>query len=225
MCGRFILTVEAPYLQQEFRLGDLPLDWQSRYNIAPSQPVAVVRDAQARNVEWMRWGLVPFWANDVKIGNRMINARAETLQEKPAFRTAFQKRRCLILADGFYEWQKPANKRGRSTPYLIRLRDHKPFAFAGLWEFWKSKEGEELLSCTIITTQANSLVEKIHDRMPVMLSGDRLWEWLQMNEAGELNNLLRPYPADQMEAVEVSPLVNNPVADSPEVARPLERLI
>lgn len=221
MCGRFTLTVDAVYLQSELNLGNMPADWRPRYNIAPSQPVAVVRHGQQREVEWMRWGLVPFWAEDPQIGNRLINARAETIALKPAFRQAFEKRRCLVLATGFYEWQKPPGKRAPSVPYYFRLKNEKPFAFAGLWERWKPMEnGDEIVSCTIITTQANELVAPVHPRMPVMLAGEALWQWLEERPPAELQALLKPFPAAQMVAYPVSRRVNQADFDAPEVILP-----
>jgi putative SOS response-associated peptidase YedK len=169
----------------------------------------------------MRWGLIPFWAKDPSIGSRMINARAETLTEKPAFKNAFNKRRCLILADGFYEWKKGAGPKGRSQPYLFKRADGKPFAFAGLWEFWRSPEGEEIRSCTIITTEANGLVQSVHERMPVMLNGDTGWQWIEEGQGGDLLNLLRPYPADAMTAYPVSAMVNRPELDIPDLVMPV----
>ena len=220
MCGRFTLTLDPIELRQAFDLGEMPEEWVPRFNIAPSQPVAVVADAKNRNVDFMRWGLVPSWAKDLSIGNRLINARSETLTEKPSFRTAFARRRCLILADGFYEWKK-GEKKGPSTPYYYRLRDGAPFAFAGLWEYWQSPEGDGLKSCTIITTGANELVAQVHDRMPVILNPGTGWKWLESGTSEERMALLKPYPAGEMSAYPVSRMVNDPAKDSPELIRPL----
>lgn len=221
MCGRFTLTLDVADLKEEFDLGNLPPDFGPRFNVAPSQPVAVVTNADQRDVELMRWGLIPSWAKDISIGNRLINARAETLLEKPSFRNAFQRRRCLILADGFYEWQKPQDKRGPTIPYYFQRAGRKPFAFAGMWEFWRSPEGEPLRSCTLITTTANALVSPVHDRMPVMFTGENCWDWLLKTQVEELNQMLAPFPADQMVAYPVSRLVNDPSVDAPEVLLPL----
>jgi putative SOS response-associated peptidase YedK len=221
MCGRFTLTLNVNELQEELKLGDIPPVWGARYNIAPSQPVAVVTDANSRKIEFMHWGLVPSWAKDISIGNRLINARAETLLEKPSFRTAFQRRRCLILADGFYEWKKSEGKRGLTIPYFFQRAERKPFAFAGLWEYWQSPEGDSLLSCTLITTKPNELVAPIHDRMPVMLTGKNCWDWLLKTHTDDLNRLLVPFPADEMIAYPVNRLVNDPSVDAPEVLLPL----
>lgn len=223
MCGRFTLTLNTDPLQEELHLGNFPPNWDGtpRYNVAPSTPVAVVSDANTRDVEMMRWGLVPSWAKDVSIGNRLINARAETLLEKPSFRNAFQRRRCLILADGFFEWKKPENKRDLTTPYYFQRDGRQPFAFAGLWEFWRSPEGEPLRSCTLITTTANSLVSPVHDRMPVMLTGENCWDWLEMTKVEDLQSLLLPFHADRMVCYPVSRLVNDPSVDAPEILLPL----
>jgi putative SOS response-associated peptidase YedK len=222
MCGRFTLTVDPPTLQQVLELNEVPADLQPRYNIAPTQPVAVVTDPEARRVEMFRWGLVPSWAKDESIGNRLINARAETVAEKPSFRSAFAKRRCLVLADGFYEWQKRAKgEKGPSQPYYFQLESGEPFAFAGLWELWRDPDGEKVLSCTIITCPANERVRKVHDRNPVVLDGDRLWRWLDpVAPEAELHALLAPYPADEMVSFPVSTLVNDPSNDFAEVLQP-----
>ncbi len=221
MCGRYTITINPDTMREELHLADIPAEVQPRYNVAPTQQIAVVRSADERKVEMMHWGLIPFWAKDPTIGSRLINARSETLLEKPAFKNAFAKRRCLILADGFYEWQKGGGPKGRSQPYLFKLADDKPFAFAGLWEFWRSPEGQEVVSCTIITTEANGLVKPVHDRMPVMLSGDNLWAWLTLEQPDHRLNLLKPYPEEKMKAYPVSPLVNRPELDTPELVLPV----
>jgi putative SOS response-associated peptidase YedK len=195
-----------------------------RYNIAPSQPVAVVANDGLNKLDFFTWGLIPSWAKDPSIGNRMINARAETLAEKPSFRNAFRRRRCLVLADGFFEWQKiqePGN-RLRKQPMYIRLADGRPFAFAGLWESWNNSDGSNILSCTIITTQPNELIASIHDRMPVILPEQRYAEWLQPGEANPANlaRLLMPYQASQMTAFPVSTMVNSPANDLPDTIKP-----
>jgi Uncharacterized conserved protein len=221
MCGRFTLTVEAADLQEEFGLSSVPNDWQSRYNIAPSQPVLAITDSRERAAEWLRWGLIPTWAKDPSIANRLINARSETLAEKPSFRSALARRRCLILADGFYEWQHQADKRVLSQPYHFRRSDGRPFAFAGLWEIWRKPEGGEVRSCTIITCAANEMVTPVHDRMPVILSGDKAWAWLETRPLPELQSLLAPYPAQWMVANPVSRAVNDPSQDSRECILPV----
>lgn len=216
MCGRFTLFLAADDLREELELHAVPVDWTPRYNVAPTQPVLVVTDPLAREANWMRWGLVPSWAKDLSIGSRLINARAETLAEKPSFRTAFARRRCLIPANGFYEWQKAGGK-GPTQPYFISLRGGKAFAFAGLWEVWQSPEGEAVKSCTIITTTPNARLEKIHERMPVILSGEKMWNWLTWQDMRQLGGLLAPFPAEEMQAVRVSRSVNDPNLDVPEL--------
>lgn len=220
MCGRYTITVKPDAVRQEMGVV-LPQDYQPRYNVAPTQPVAVVTDSGSREAVWMRWGLIPSWAKDPAIGNKLINARSETLIEKPSFRSAFAKRRCLIVADGFYEWQKGGAAGGRSQPFFFQREDEKPFAFAGLWEFWRTPEGEPLHTCTIITCAANELVAPVHQRMPVMLSGDALWDWLMVNDTAALQTMLKPYPAEMMKRVPVAPLVNSPEVDQPELVLPL----
>jgi len=197
----------------------MPQGMQPHFNIAPTQPVAVVPNDGRNKLDFFVWGLIPSWAKDPNIGSRLINARAETLHEKPSFRTAFRRRRCLVLADGFYEWRQA--ERGK-TPMYIRLASGKPFAFAGLWESWNSPDGSNVLSCTIITTQPNELMATIHNRMPVILPEEAYPIWLESSEADpqRLTGLLKPYPAEQMQAYPVSPLVNSPKNDLPELIRP-----
>lgn len=221
MCGRFTITVNADTVRQDLGIAEMPEDYRERYNVAPMQPVVVVADGEGRKGEWMRWGLIPFWAKDPSIGSRLINARAETVAEKPAFKQAFVKRRCLILADGFYEWQKGTGAGGRSQPFLFKRKDDKPFAFAGLWDVWKDPEGEALRTCTIITTEANELVRSVHERMPVMLSGNAMWAWLGQDSPKDLTALLKPYPAEAMKGYPVSPRVNWTDLDIPDLIQPL----
>lgn len=221
MCGRFTLTLDPMELRQAFDLGDFPPEWIPRYNVAPSQPVAVVTDAAQRKVDFMRWGLVPSWAKDLSIGNKLINARSETVIEKPSFRSAFARRRCLILADGFFEWTKPDKATGLpAIPHYFQRRGGKPFAFAGLWELWRDPEGDSLRSCTIITCQANPLVAAVHERMPVMFDPRSAWDWLAERQPSDLLAMLRPYPAEEMTAHPVSRAVNDPKRDHPAVIQP-----
>jgi len=213
MCGRFTLRTPAKDIAEVFNLDHVP-DLQLRFNIAPSQNVAAVRldrEGRKRELTMLRWGLIPFWADDPKTGYKMINARAETVAKKPSFRNAFKKRRCLIVADGFYEWQKT---NGKKQPFLIHMQDDRPFAFAGLWERWKG--GDEVIeSCTIIVTETNEVLEPIHDRMPVILSPDDYDFWLDSEFEGKekLEEMLRPYTGDDLEAYPVSTMVNNPTND------------
>ncbi len=225
MCGRFTLRAPASVIAEQFALFELPL-FMRRFNIAPTQPVPVVRmqpatvaagpgeglSAARREFVLLRWGLIPSWAKEPSIGNRMINARAETVSEKPAYRAAFRRRRCLVVADGFYEWQRAGRAR---QPYFIRMRDDSPFAFAALWEAWEGADHSYIESCTILTTEPNDLMRPIHDRMPVILPPEHYAAWLDpaCEDAASLQPLLRPNPADVMRAEPVSTYVNNPKHD------------
>lgn len=221
MCGRFTLTLDPEQLSDIFPWASIPPDISPRYNIAPSQPVAVIPNTGEFGLKFFRWGLIPAWAKDPAIGNRMINARAETLTEKPSFKAALKLRRCLILADGFYEWKQSATGKSK-TPMYIRLASKKAFAFAGLWDMWKAPDGSPIQSCTIITTQPNSLLATIHDRMPVIVPEEDYLKWLTPGEVDsiDISQLLIPYPADAMEAYPVSMTVNNPSNDSPSLITP-----
>lgn len=214
MCGRFTLTVTPEQLQQAIPGLSIPGEMAPRYNIAPSQPVAVVPNDGQRKLDYYVWGLIPSWAKDPAIGSRMINARGETLAEKPSFRAAFRRRRCLIPADGFYEWQQTPGRKTK-TPFYIRMKSGEPFAFAGLWESWNAPDGSQVLSCAIITTAPNALMEPIHNRMPVILPAEAYERWLEPGEQdpARLQPLIRPYPAEAMLAYPVSTLVNRPEND------------
>jgi putative SOS response-associated peptidase YedK len=220
MCGRFLLTSPVDALGQLFLFDERP-NLAPRYNVAPSQDILIVRrqrNSDRREVVPARWGLVPFWAKDAKIGYKLINARAESVASKPAFREAFQRgRRCLIPADGFYEWQKAA--RGPKQPWLLRPRGGGPIAFAGLFELWRPVGQEPLLSCTILTTGANSIVAPLHDRMPVILPSDGFERWLAA-DVDEARGLLAPCPGEVLEAVPVSIRVNSPNNDDPSILGP-----
>jgi len=221
MCGRFTLTLDPGELQELLELGPFVHIVQPRYNIAPSQPIPIVKDHEKRSVELYRWGFVPSWADDPKIGYRMINARSETAHEKPSFRAAFKRRRCLILADGFFEWH--AEEKGApKTPYLFKLKNDTPFTFAGLYEHWQSPEGGELHTCTILTCKPNALVANYHNRMPVMLGDKSRWDWLDPKlQQDQLLDLLEPYPAEEMKCFAVSREVNSPQNDRPEILEPV----
>ena len=218
MCGRYSLIVSYDMVEDRFKIvGGVQMPLAPRYNIAPTQEVLVVtNDGMANRAEMMKWGLIPSWAKDPAIGNRMINARAETLAEKPSFRTALRKRRCLIPADGFYEWRKDGKRR---IPMRITLKSGEPFAFAGLWEGWKNPEGQWIHSCTIITTEPNDVMSPIHNRMPVILPRESEAVWLdtRSTDGASLTELLTPYTASEMDAYEVSVLVNSPQNDVPDV--------
>ncbi len=220
MCGRFTLTADLEQLAERFSFRAANLSFQPHYNIAPSQPVLAIIGAEERRAGFLRWGLIPSWAKDLTIGNRMINARAETLAEKPSFRRALQKRRCVVLADGFYEWKQEGKKK---TPMYITLKSHEVFGFAGLWETWKSPEAETIHSCTIITTTPNSFMESIHTRMPVILprGAETLWLDHSLEDPARLLPILAPYAEGAMEAYAVSPAVNSPRNDSPVCIEPI----
>ena len=220
MCGRFTLRTPIKAVARAFDLAPNVLErdgnWRPRFNVAPSQEIAAIRrDAKgsARQVAWLQWGLIPSWADVPTTGYRMINARAETVATRRAFRDAFRRRRCLVPADGFYEWKHGAKPK---QPYYIRLEDDRPFAFAGLWECWH-RGNVEIQSCTIITTEANELVAELHDRMPLILDPHDYDAWLDpgAEDARRLEPLLAPYPAERMTAYPVSMAVNSPRHDGP----------
>lgn len=211
MCGRYTLTVDEAVVLERFDLQSSLAQHRPRFNIAPTQMAPVVLNETPRQLSVARWGLIPGWAKDAGIGARLINARAETLPEKPAFRAAFKRRRCLVVADGFYEWRKDGATR---TPLFIRLKSGEPFALAGLWDVWQPPEGEPVRSFTIITTGPNELVATIHNRMPAILTREAERAWLD-ESAGplELMAMLRPFDPQQMEAWAVSRRVNTPAND------------
>jgi len=250
MCGRFTLRASARVIAEQFGLFALP-PFAARFNIAPTQlaPVVRMRPAAARELVWLRWGLIPSWAQDAAIGNRLVNARAETAAEKPAFRAALRRRRCLVVADGFYEWrrakkgtgpicaQHPLGRSGKldlspfsqggKQPYFIRLRNDRPFAFAGLWELWAepnpaNEEQKKLETCTLLTIGPNDLIRPIHDRMPVIVAPDGYERWLDpaIEDPRRLAPLLVPYPSEAMEAYPVGGMVNDPAHDSPRCIEP-----
>jgi putative SOS response-associated peptidase YedK len=218
MCGRYMLTTPVDSLRQLFLFSERP-NLPPRYNIAPTQEVPIVRrtrDGAGRELLLVRWGLVPYWAEDPKIGNRLINARAETLARAPAFRDAYARRRCLVPADGFFEWRRDGKVR---QPLLVRRRDQAPFAFAGLWERWPQPGSGVLRSCTIVTCPPNALIAQVHDRMPVILASADFERWLDPAAGG--GELLRPCPAEWLEALPVGPRVNSPQNDDAECIAPL----
>lgn len=221
MCGRYALTIEEDELQDILKYryeieGKLPFDYQPRYNIAPGQQViSIINDGTRNRVGMLRWGLIPVWAGDPSIGSRMFNARSETLMEKPAFKNSFVNRRCIILADSFYEWKKEGEDK---IPMRVRLKSGGVFSLAGLWSTWKPQEGMPISSCTVITTVPNPLMSQLHHRMPVILSPDSEKQWLNpaLKEPDILSSLLSPYDSSGMEAYQVSPLVNSWKNDVPE---------
>lgn len=235
MCGRFTLKTPNPRLQELFGLEELP-HLVPRFNIAPTQSVFTIHASasvpELREAVMLRWGLIPFWAKDMAIGNTMINARAETVAEKPSFRQAFAKRRCLIPADGFFEWQKLTS--GKKQPWWIRMADEEPFAMAGLWERWSPKkesaapDNEEIpgsnivQSCTILTINANTDMQSLHDRMPVILPSETWATWLNAaSDKADLQGLLKPFANGRLIRSKVSTIVNRPIIDSPECIAPM----
>ncbi len=233
MCGRFALKTSYSELKRFFGVTNeaspaaTATTSAPRFNISPTQDILGVRQSAeedgGREALFLKWGLVPSWAKDVSIGAKLINARSETVEEKPSFREAFSRRRLLIPSDAFYEWERCAN--GRKQPYLFRMKDEQPFALAGLWERWKGVDGKILETCTILTTQANALLAKIHERMPVVIRRDDFDLWLgnDMRHQGLRRELLRPYPAEEMTSHPVSTLINNPSQEGPNLAEHLAK--
>jgi putative SOS response-associated peptidase YedK len=219
MCRRFVRRRSSSNLAEAFRVNDISDDLQPSFNVAPTHNVAVVLDDSERHLISMRWGLISSWASDPTIGRKLINAPAETLAQKAAFKNAFRNRRCLVVADGFYKWQK---QKGTKTPLLIQLKSERPFGFAGLYETWTSPSGEIVSTCTIVTTEPNDIVRLIHDRMPVILATDVEDFWLDstVQDHRRLVDLLLPYPAEEIEAYAVSPLVNSVKNDSIDCIEP-----
>lgn len=220
MCGRFVLISDLEEITTEFDVQEISGNLQQSYNIAPGNTISAVIDDGLKRLVPFTWGLIPSWAKDPSIGNRLINARGETVTEKPSFKAAFKKRRCLIIANGFYEWQK----RGKmKIPMYVRLKSDKPFGFAGLYETWISPDEQEFRTCTIITTEANELLQLIHNRMPVIIPKDRENVWLDtdMNDNTLVFSIVKPYPHNEMVAYEVSTLVNSPQHNSPDCITPV----
>jgi putative SOS response-associated peptidase YedK len=215
MCGRYTLITDIKKIAESFGVGPA-LNTLPRYNIAPTQDIVAVVNNGETHLTALRWGLIPSWAKDELIGSRMINARAETLAEKPSFKNLLRRHRCLVVADGFYEWK--AEGRGK-TPMYITLADDQPFAFAGLWDLWKSPDGSEIRSCTIVTTEPNELMASIHNRMPAIMRPGAYQDWLnpQLRDEQVLTHWLSPYPSELMKARPVSKLVNNPRNETAEI--------
>jgi putative SOS response-associated peptidase YedK len=223
MCARFTLTARPELISQLFDL-DLLLDIHPRFNVAPTQNILAVRSNEEGNREFveLRWGLIPSWATDSSIGNKLLNARSETIAEKPSFRSAIRKRRCLIAADGFYEWK---TEHRQKQPYFIHFPNRTPFAFAGVWERWHADDGKPVETCSILTTEANERLKPLHDRMPVILSKKDYPLWLDthITDAAEVQPLLQALPADALELYTVTPKVNNARFDEPEFVEPLNQ--
>ncbi len=218
MCGRYSLIADLGELARRFEFEGDWLEFESSYNVAPTHNVLTVVGGEARRAGYMRWGLIPHWAKDHRIGSRMINARAETVAEKPSFRDSLRRRRCLVLADGFYEWQRNGKEK---RPMRVVMRSGEPFAFAGIWSVWKDPEGNRIPSCAIITTTANDVLEPIHERMPVVLPREAEQFWLDpsVEDPAAITDVLNPAPDDAMNAYEVSTLVNSVANNRAEVTQ------
>lgn len=220
MCGRFSLTTEEQHLNEFFNLAGGKSPYMPRYNGAPTQKLAVITDQLPDHLQYYRWGLIPFWAKGIPKSMPLINARAEGITEKPTFRQVFQSKRCLVPADGFYEWIR----QGKKIPYRFTMADESPFAMAGLWDVWKDHKNNIIGSFTIITTTANELMAPIHDRMPVILDKEGSQKWLQNTEPAELQYLLKPFPSDKMKAYRVSAKVNSVKNEGPDLLEAEGRL-
>ncbi len=217
MCGRFSLTTEEQRLNQFFRLAGGSEPYVPRYNGAPTQHLAVITAKEPRMLQYFRWGLVPSWTKEIPKSTPVINARAETLSEKPVFRHALKSKRCLVPADGFYEWVHS----GKKQPYRFVMADESPFAMAGLWEYWKGRGNELIQSFAIITTGPNKLMEPIHNRMPVILPKEAYDEWLNGDNEKSLLGMLKPFPDNKMKVYMVSDKVNSVKSEGPELIKPL----
>ncbi len=216
MCGRFQLSVSGSQITERFNVEVFNERFTPRYNCAPSQNLPVITNNQPETIQFYRWGLIPFWAKDAKIGIRLINARAESVMEKPSFKIAFIRMRCLIPANGFYEWEKGKKK----IAHRFYLPNDELFAMAGLWDQWKDADGKTVRSFTIITTKPNSLVKTVHDRMPVILPKNYEKIWLEENNPNVLKALLKPFPSEEMKGYPVSKRINTPLNDDPDIIRP-----
>lgn len=219
MCGRFVLTVNPEVVQQEFNLTTPPAQMQPRYNIAPTQPVMVITNENPKEATYHKWGLIPSWAKDMSMASKMINARSESAAEKPAYRAAFRRRRCIIPTDGFYEWNEHD---GKKTPMFVHRPNNELYGMAGLWEIWHDPDGGELRTCSILTTDANDFMQQFHHRMPVILHKDDYALWLSPKEEPlpVLQDLMKAYDVDGLQAYEVSKAVNRVSNDTPSLIEP-----
>lgn len=215
MCGRFEIHSAIKLIAEIFGISEWEIEYSPSYNIAPSQDILLVVNDGKRRLVKSRWGFVPSWSKELSAGYKMINARAESVADKPSFREAFQNQRCLVVADGFYEWKKEGTTK---RPFYIRLKSGKPIGFAGLYNVWKSPEGEQICTSTIITTNANEIVLPLHDRMPVIASPDAYGLWLDPNihDKAILQKILKSYPSEELDVYEVTPKVNSPKNNAPE---------
>jgi putative SOS response-associated peptidase YedK len=217
MCGRFVLSTDAGLVQKEFNLDKLP-PLAPRYNIAPTQPVAVITNDAPKELTIVRWGLIPSWSKDPKIASSLINARSETADSKPSFRTAFKHRRCLIPVTGFYEWTTTDDSK---QPYFIHVKDEEVFSFAGLWEVWRNPEGDEVWTCSVLTTEANEKIGRLHHRMPVILDGENRDIWLdKKTDVNELRLLMQAYDSEKIDYYPVSKAVNSVKNDEASLLEP-----
>ena len=219
MCGRFVRSSTVATIADEFNVGQASLEMTPSYNVSPTQDIVILTHKGTRQLVRCRWGFVPSGAGDSSIGSRMINARAETVASKPAFSTAFKRQRCLVIADGFYEWIK---KGGKRVPVYLSLKSGKPFGFAGLYNPWTSPAGERICTCTVITTASNELLAGVHDRMPAIIPKDRQDLWLHPGETDPdiLQKLLKPFPPGELEMHQVSSKVNYTRYDNPDAIKP-----
>lgn len=214
MCGRYQLSVREKDISIRFHVEVYERLYRPSYNCAPSQNLAVISNEEPGKLSFYRWGLIPFWAKDPKTGYRMINAKAETINEKASFKNPFRRRRCLVLSNGFYEWKKHEKEK---IPYRIFLRNVELFSMAGIWDKWKDAEGREVRSFSIITTSPNDLMKKVHDRMPVILTREDEIKWLEESDTGKLQDLLKPYNGSDLDMYQISTLVNSPRNNVPEI--------
>ncbi len=216
MCGRYSIFTPTETLLIRFHVPRAEA-LKPTYNAAPTQSLPVILNSDPTTIQLCRWGLIPVWAKEERIGHRMFNARAETLSQKPSFRNPFKKQRCLVLTDGFYEWKKTSD---RKIPHRISMRDNEPFAFAGIWEVWKTPDGEEVKTFSIITTEPNDLMKPLHNRMSVIIKQENEEKWLQELDISEAQKMLEPYAFEDLEAYPISTLVNSPRNNSKEIIKP-----
>ncbi len=215
MCGRFSFAVIAEMIEEHFHIRVDTNTYKPSYNCAPTQKLAVISNQNPDELSFYRWGLIPFWAKDKSFGNKLINAKAETIDQKPSFKNSFMRKRCLVLSDGFYEWKKISSK--EKIPYRIIMKNGSPFAMAGIWDSWKDESGETIDSFAIITTEPNELMKNIHTRMPVIFKPGEERIWIEEHNPEILKSLLKPIESDFLTAYRVSKLINSPANDSPEV--------